>query len=531
MLRYFQLKGRGEETEIHAIVSLLLAIYCMIFSNELIGGMGGLPIWSGILLSYYIMRLVAKSKSNICHTLPIGSLKEVDYILCGYILIFMVSWGIVKIMVVASRMIGWSNLNGMSPGEYIDSIYGSSLFERWAYFIAWIIVAAFAISLFPLVVIKTKRFFMLYLLIDSGIFYVVCKVIIVTCGSFLPQKNRRMHIKTLLDYMLVCHMPRRLVATGIIGLMGIGLALIVLLVRKISHVIYAPSKVNTSNKKLKKIKEYIELSQEEKKAHKIKKLKITVSVLFAIFCLGVGLVKIGKIIKYNIQDEEGVSYVKVAECLTNDKAFGPICYKNKIYVPIDETFNFDKNGGKPLGYLGYKGQNCQTQLYKLTIGNMLYKNMNDDPKYKYCLEMSGADYNSYKRVDKVEKEAFYKQDKVFVLWDEDWINETSYGADKTGYTIIEKGFVERLVERFGKIKYNPNDFKSYDTYFTIRSYQESKSVNGSEIVNGNWVGCILVKNNKFYFGNYKNQITGIELKELLDILGGNINQPLKTIKK
>ena len=77
MLRYFQLKGRGEETEIHAVASLLLATYCMIFSNELIGGMGGLPMWVGVMLSYYTMRLIAMSKSNICHTLPIGCKKEI----------------------------------------------------------------------------------------------------------------------------------------------------------------------------------------------------------------------------------------------------------------------------------------------------------------------------------------------------------------------------------------------------------------------------------------------------------------------
>ena len=38
---------------------------------------------------------------------------------------------------------------------------------------------------------------------------------------------------------------------------------------------------------------------------------------------------------------------------------------------------------------------------------------------------------------------------------------------------------------------------------------------------GNWVGCILVKNNKFYYDSYENQITGISLQQLLDILGGS----------
>ena len=41
-----------------------------------------------------------------------------------------------------------------------------------------------------------------------------------------------------------------------------------------------------------------------------------------------------------------------------------------------------------------------------------------------------------------------------------------------------------------------------------------------DTIPGDWVGCILVKDNKFYFGSYENRITGISLQELLDILGG-----------
>jgi hypothetical protein len=38
---------------------------------------------------------------------------------------------------------------------------------------------------------------------------------------------------------------------------------------------------------------------------------------------------------------------------------------------------------------------------------------------------------------------------------------------------------------------------------------------------GDWVGCILAKDDKFYFGSYDNQITGICLQELREVLGGN----------
>ena len=47
-------------------------------------------------------------------------------------------------------------------------------------------------------------------------------------------------------------------------------------------------------------------------------------------------------------------------------------------------------------------------------------------------------------------------------------------------------------------------------------------------VDGNWVGCILVKDNKFYFGSYENQITGICLQQLRKVLGGNAKQKRKS---
>ena len=36
-----------------------------------------------------------------------------------------------------------------------------------------------------------------------------------------------------------------------------------------------------------------------------------------------------------------------------------------------------------------------------------------------------------------------------------------------------------------------------------------------------WVGCILAKDDKFYYGSYDNEITGGQLQMLRHVLGGN----------
>ena len=105
--------------------------------------------------------------------------------------------------------------------------------------------------------------------------------------------------------------------------------------------------------------------------------------------------------------------------------------------------------------------------------------------------------------------------------DEEWLSETAYSKDRTGYSICERGFVDTLEEQFGQVKYNSEDFLDYDAYFTISGYEDPKKAFGDEVNSGDWVGCILVKDNRFYYGSYENRIEGVALQELLNILGGN----------
>ena len=137
------------------------------------------------------------------------------------------------------------------------------------------------------------------------------------------------------------------------------------------------------------------------------------------------------------------------------------------------------------------------------------------------MQMSGADRLSYKKMSVMEKVDSWKRDNVFLLWDEDWSSESAYSKEVTGYTECEKQFVESLENTFGEVKIDPQDFKKYDAYFTIESYPAMKDAVEGDNQIGTWVGCILVKDNKFYYGSYENQITGVQLQKLLDVLGGN----------
>jgi hypothetical protein len=71
------------------------------------------------------------------------------------------------------------------------------------------------------------------------------------------------------------------------------------------------------------------------------------------------------------------------------------------------------------------------------------------------------------------------------------------------------------------VTYRLSDFNDYDAYFTIRAYVDMQAVTEQEAISGDWVGCILAKDDKFYFGSYENQINGICLQQLREVLGGN----------
>ena len=109
----------------------------------------------------------------------------------------------------------------------------------------------------------------------------------------------------------------------------------------------------------------------------------------------------------------------------------------------------------------------------------------------------------------------------FSCGNEEWQSESRYSKDVTGYTECDEDFIKSLEDTFGAVKINPADFKGYDAYFTIEGYKSMKDAIESDSHVGTWVGCILAKDDKFYYGSYDNEITGGQLQMLRHVLGGN----------
>ena len=165
-----------------------------------------------------------------------------------------------------------------------------------------------------------------------------------------------------------------------------------------------------------------------------------------------------------------------------------------------------------------RGERCDSRFYQLAIANLLYT----DPTGKTNLvQTAGTDGGTYAPVASVETDKAWETDDVFLLWDEDWALESAYSHEPTGYVACPADLIQGLRMQFPDVTYRTADFSDYDAYFTLRGYQNMEQVLEEDPVDGDWVGCILVKDNKFYFGSYENQITGICLQQLRKVLGGN----------
>lgn len=496
MIKYFRLSWSRNETLSHFCASLVLAVYVMWFCNFFIGSIGGIGLCLAFFGSYYVLRPTVQNGRRLSRQLGIGYRREIKYIIELYALSSIGIWLVVKIALIIGKFKGWANISGKALMDYLAGIYGRTVIERWSYVFTGLLLVSVLASFIPLLFIKVKKHWFAYIIADSAVYGTICAVIALIARNMKSGKGRSRSL-CVLDNVLLTRMNRWQTVLPFIAVAALILLVQIWVSYRLVCRIYAPKKG-----RLNPPAEYFDM----------KRHHISYRAYWAI--IASGIVVIGLFVFIFSPVEEMTEYNKVATCLTKDSVLGPIEYHKNIYIPNDEDYNLDDKG-KALGYLAYKGQDCDSRFYHLAVANVLYTDRKETNNH---LQMVGADYGSYAILDEVEKTDSWEMDSVFLIWDEDWASESAYSKDITGYTECEKSFVEVLESKFGKVELNPEDFKNYDAYFTIRSYSTMQSAVETETPMGNWVGCILVKNDRFYYGNYENQITGVLLQKLLSVL-------------
>ena len=504
MKKYYRISLDIDNSPLHLFKSLFLAMYVMGFVNIFIGSMGGISAFAGFFAVFYLLRGMVEAGNRISHQLALESKTEVKYMFANYLLIYSLIWTVIKVLMVLSKITGWGNINGLTINEYITNVYGGTWLEKWPYLFSGILMFSFILSLFPLVFIRKKKHWAAYLVLDSAFFALVCYVISRISKIYVAKELRKRAV-CVLDVMVLCKLPKKwevvlYIVAALVFTVAIGEFVYTISVR-----FFAPRKGRKVDSSL------LQNEIQPIITHARRRILVGAGIVVVAMAVGLGFF-------FFLPGKKHDKYRKVAECLTEDTTFGPMVYGKCVYIPVDETLNYlDK--GKGLGYLAYKDSECDNRFYQLAISNVIYGDKK--AKNREFLQLDGAETNSYQKAASVEALENWKKDTVFLLWDEDWSGESTYGKEVTGYSECSAELIWNLEKEFGKVEYRISDFQDYDAYFTIRGYSDMKQVVDSEIPYGDWVGCILVKDNGFYYGNYDNKITGIQLLNLLKVIGGH----------
>lgn len=457
MKKFIKISWDIEQSPGHLVTSLCMAFGVMLLLDFFIGSMGGFPAFAAYGLMFYSLRGFVISGNGISHQLALDSRKEISFILRDYAFGYLWIWGIIKIVTLLAAFAGWGRVDGLTITQYWNRLYGSTMLERWAYFVAGVFMFDFIISMFPLVMIRKRSLWVRYLAVDVLAFILVCRGIIGVCRLFTGdlQGSRPSDV---LDNLLLCKLTSPWYgACYVIAAVLIGVVLLVF-VYHFSVECYRP-KPGTLE-----IGE--KLMSEPKPMSRRRRILYAAAGAVLIVCAAVAFRV------FFAKRDDGSDYYQAAECLTQDEVLGPMVYEGNVCI----------------------------------------------------LQADGADPNAYQRLSEAEQENLWEQDSVFLLWDEEWESEMGYSKAATGYSVCSRELVEGLEARFGAVNYRPLDFENYDAYFSIRGYTDLKDALAQDEPYGDWVGCILVKDDRFYYGNYGNQITGANLEALMEVLAGGFRE-------
>ncbi len=506
MERFYKISEPLESKPLRLVASVALAFIVMMFINGFIGSMGGLPAFIAFAVVFYRLRVLAGAGDRVTYRPGTTDRKIVGRMLTFYSVGYLFLWGCLRVALTFSRVKGWGNINGSSAMEYLRELFATSMMEKWAYFFAGILMFAFVLSLFPLVVMKRQGLWVAYALLDGAAFALACEGIGLICRagaehSTLGKGN------CLIDYLL---MSRELVLwQEILCLLGAVLFTLILGILTFCFAVncYTTQK-NLTEEEANWWKSSVKTFREMDAKHRRHAVILMVGSVAAIAVV--------LIIVLTAPEDSANRYEKVAEFLTEDYELGPMEYHGRIYLPVDEQLELYQTG-TPKGYLGEKGEECDSRLYELTVANVLYYDTTGQTSH---LQVYGDTIGSFAPAGELEQSMEWMQDSTYLLWDEEWISESSYSHEPTGYTTCDRSFVEALEAKFGEVTYQLEDFDSYDAYFSLYGYEDMEEALTEQSTPGHWIGCILVRDDHFYYGSYQNEITGVLRQQLLDILGG-----------
>ena len=206
----------------------------------------------------------------------------------------------------------------------------------------------------------------------------------------------------------------------------------------------------------------------------------------------------------------------VARALSNDTWLGPIVFSEDIYFIVPESFPEESNT-KSLGFFEFKDTES-TWITRLIIGEDSIVGEIGDDSHK-CIKIRGGLSYDYEKASLVEnEEIIFSKESTCMILAEKWLELAARSEDgkNDGRYQASDEFVILLEQQFGVVTYHIEDFSEYDQLYEVVQYKNSDLELGGGVPR--FIGCIFYVNDKYYYGNYDNEITGVTLLQLNEII-------------
>ena len=181
--------------------------------------------------------------------------------------------------------------------------------------------------------------------------------------------------------------------------------------------------------------------------------------------------------------------------------------KDEVYFPSTVDLG-NENGLKEIGYLSVKNKSIVNDLL-LIVGKVL-------------VDESDKNYTHFSVIDDFAMnytKGEYLQDKNIINDTMNKYNDFVLCNDKNDLETritLEKDVLYMLQDEFKTIEYKADNFKNSDDRYYIYVNSPQKKLHGrtfdDPII---FMGCILVKDNKLYYGNFDNEIKGELLNKII----------------
>lgn len=456
----------------------------------------------GVLFNILVFALLGagvKEGNSLFHSLALSDKEKVNLAYKTFCF-----WAMAVLLFKGTWALVWKGfVQQLVGGNIFDAFYFTEPSMTTYYGIAlygFLISVGFEFLLFPILFVENKKRKILYFL-KASVVTLLPTIGMNSIGYFLYKTNPNSLGGSWFSIGAFTTFPKTVL---LFLLVYAGLFMV-------AAIIYAEKMALNQYRKNLEARQYVLQTATKLAAKSRRKKKVILGVIMTF--VGVFLIGLGFIVS-NLSNELGAveDFQVVGTQLTEDSVFGPMVFQDKVYFPTHEGIQVKETEKETLGFFTFKGEDASGIFYRLFLSNYAYVDKSDKEKI-YCW-VEGMDFYTYIRADYMVSQLKEKNYKKLVAFDADWLDQQAWAKSpsRVGIHDLDGELFNQLEKTFGPVNYRVKDFENIDAYYGIVGikepyvYEEWQSEGDYYLNHSDVIGCVLVKEGKYYYGSLENQM-------------------------